>query len=42
MKLEKLASAIATSSLLVIYVNMDDANSWKYTLAKEMKASGYY
>lgn len=25
----------------VVYVQMDNADSWKYTIAKEMKASGY-
>lgn len=25
----------------VVYIQMDNADSWKYTIAKEMKASGY-
>ncbi|MCD8436016.1 nucleotide-binding protein [Tenacibaculum dicentrarchi] len=25
----------------VVYIQMDNENSWKYTIAKEMKASGY-
>lgn len=26
----------------VVYIPMDNADSWKYTIAKEMRASGYY
>lgn len=25
----------------VVYISMDDADAWKYTIAKEMRASGY-